>query len=96
VGAGFVLRVGYNYCSDPIPTTMTFFNAASPLHMSQQVSAGLSIPVGAGVTIDASFTHGFSHTQSSTWYNAAGAVPGTSITSEIGGNEFAVGTTFKY
>ena len=96
VGGGYVLRVGYNYCSDPIPTSMTFYNVASPLHMSSQVSVGLSFPIGGGATIDAAFTHGFSHTQSSTWYNPAGAVPGTYLTSTIGGNEFDIGSTFKF
>jgi len=49
-----------------------------------------------GVTLDLSFTRGLSHTQSSSWYTPYGAVPGTSLTSEISGNEFAVGTTFRF
>ena len=49
-----------------------------------------------GTTIDVSYTRGFSHTQSSAWYNPAGAVPGTNLTSVISGNEFAVGTTFRF
>jgi long-subunit fatty acid transport protein len=94
--SGVTLRVGYNYCSDPIPADMTFFNVGSPLHITQHISAGLSISVAPGTTIDVSYTRGLSHTQSSAWSNPYGTVPGTSFTSTVSGNEFAVGTTFKF
>ena len=91
-----VLRAGYNYCSDPIPTSATFYNVGSPLHIAHHLSIGLSYALQPGLTVDVSYTHGFNHTQSSAWYNPAGAVPGTSLTSAISGNEFAVGTTFRF
>ena len=96
LSSSVVVRAGYNYCTDPIPDDMTFYNVGSPLHVVQHLSVGLSIAVSSSVTLDASFTHGFSNTQSSTWYNPYGAVPGTNITSETSGNEFAVGATFKF
>ena len=94
--AGFVVRAGYNYCSDPIPANMTFYNVGSPLHIAHHVSIGLSYALSSTATIDLSYTHGLSHTQSSSWYVPQGAVPGTNITSEISGDEFAVGTTFHF
>jgi long-chain fatty acid transport protein len=90
------LRVGYNYCSDPIPDNMTFYNTGSPLHIASHLSAGFSFAVTQSATIDVSYTYGFSHTQSGSWYNPAGAVPGTNLTSKISGNEFAVGSTFRF
>jgi long-chain fatty acid transport protein len=94
--SGVVLRVGYNYCSDPIPADMTFYNVGSPLHLAQHASVGFSFNVAPHATVDVSYTHGFSHTQSSQWYTPAGAVPGTDLTSQISGNEFALGTTFRF
>ncbi len=94
--SNIIVRVGYNYCSDPIPDNMTFYNVGSPLHLAQHISIGTSIIMSPGVTLDLSFTRGLSHTQSSSWYTPYGAVPGTSLTSEISGNEFAVGTTFRF
>jgi long-subunit fatty acid transport protein len=91
-----VVRVGYNYCSDPIPASMTFYNVGSPLHIENHVSAGTSVSLTPGTTLDISYTYGFSHSQSSTWFNPAGAVAGTNLTSKISGNEIAVGTTFKF
>ncbi len=94
--SSLVARVGYNYCSDPIPASMTFYNVGSPLHLAQHVSAGFSFYLAPGATLDVSYTYGFSNTQSSPWYNPAGAVPGTNLTSTVSGNEFAVGTTFTF
>jgi long-chain fatty acid transport protein len=96
VSSSLVVRAGYNYCSDPIPDNMTFYNVGSPLHLANHVSIGLSWILSPGATIDVSYTRGFSNTQSSSWYNPLGAVPGTNLTSEISGNEFAVGTTFRF
>jgi long-chain fatty acid transport protein len=96
LNSSIVLRAGYNYCSDPIPDNMTFYNVGSPLHVAQHLSVGASLAVANGVTLDLSFTHGFSHSQSSAWYTPYGAAPGTNITSTTSGNEFAVGATFKF
>ena len=30
LNSSIVLRAGYNYCSDPIPDNMTFYNVGSP------------------------------------------------------------------
>lgn len=96
VTPGVTLRAGYNYCSDPVPASMTFYNVGSPLYIESHLSAGASILLSPGTTLDLSFTHGFSKGQSSTWYTMAGPVPGSNITSTISGNEFAIGTTFKF
>ena len=94
--AGLVVRAGYNYCSDPIPANMTFYNVGSPLHLAQHLSVGFSYALSSTATVDLSYTHGLSHTQSSSWYVPQGAVPGSNITSEISGDEFAIGTTFRF
>jgi long-chain fatty acid transport protein len=96
LSSSVVVRAGYNYCSDPIPANMTFYNVGSPLHLANHLSAGVSFVMAPGVTLDLSYTHGFSNTQSSSWYTPYGAVAGTNLTSKISGNEFAVGTTFKF
>ena len=93
---GVTFRAGYNYCSDPIPAAMTFYNVGSPLHIAQHLSVGFSFNLAPNATLDVSFTHGFSNTQSSSWYTPLGAVPGTNLTSQVAGNEFAVGSTFKF
>jgi long-chain fatty acid transport protein len=90
------LRAGYNYCTDPIPSEMTFYNVGSPLHVLQHLSIGASVVLAPSVTLDLSYTRGTSNTQSSSWYNPYGAVPGTNLTSVTSGNEFAVGVTFKF
>ncbi|HMD61224.1 MAG TPA: outer membrane protein transport protein, partial [Opitutaceae bacterium] len=90
------VRAGYNYCSDPVPDNMTFYNVGSPLFIAHHLSLGASAVLAPGVTLDLSYTRGLSHTQSSPWYSPAGAVPGTNLTSDISGNEFCVGTTFRF
>ncbi len=96
LSANVVVRAGYNYCSDPIPDNMTFYNVGSPLHLAHHLSIGTSVTMAPGVTLDLSYTRGLSHSQSSSWYTPAGAAPGTSLTSQISGNEFSVGTTFRF
>ncbi len=96
LGKAGYLRLGYNFCSNPIPASATFYNVGSPLHLEQHLSVGASFILGPGSTLDLSYTHGFSHTQSGPWDNLAGAVPGTDITSTISGDEFCVGTTFRF
>lgn len=91
-----VIRAGYNYCSDPIPANMTFYNVGSPLDVAHHLSIGTSIILGPGMTLDFSYTRGLSHSQSSSWYTPAGAAPGTSLTTHTSGNEFAIGTTFRF
>ena len=90
------LRAGYNYCTDPIPADMTFYNVGSPLHVLQHISVGASVLLAPSVSLDLSYTRGLSNTQSSAWYNPYGAVPGTNLTSVTSGNEFAVGITFRF
>lgn len=96
LNSSLILRAGYNYSSDPIPVSNTFYNVGSPLHLEQNLSLGASIILAPNTTIDLSYTRGLSHTQSSAWYNPYGAVPGTTLTSEVSGNEFAIGTTFRF
>ena len=64
------VRIGYNYCSDPIPANMTFYNVGSPLDIEQHISVGTSVALAPGLTLDLSYTHGLSHSQSSAWYCA--------------------------
>ena len=96
VTKGITARIGYNYCSDPIPDNQTFANVGSPLHIASHLSIGGSVALAPNITMDASFTHGFSHSQTGSWYTPLGAVPGTSVTTRISGNEFAVGPTFRF
>jgi long-chain fatty acid transport protein len=98
VTSDIVVRAGYNYCSDPIPAAATFYNVGSPLSIENHLSVGTSVTLAPHTTLDISYTHGFSHSQTSGWYNpkVPGAVPGSSITSKISGNEFAIGTTFRF
>ncbi len=91
-----MVRAGYNYCSDPIPSEMTFYNVGSPLHIAHHLSGGFSVAMGPGARLDFSYTHGFAHSQSSSWYNTTGAVPGTNLTSTIEGDEVALGVTWKF
>ncbi len=90
------LRAGYNYCTNPIPSEMTFYNVGSPLHVLQHLSVGASVALAPTVTLDLSYTRGLSNTQSSAWYTPRGPAPGTNLTSVTSGNEFAAGVTFKF
>lgn len=96
VSKDLVVRAGYNYCSDPIPSDQTFANVGSPLHIAHHLDLGASFTIAPAATLDLSYTHGFSHSQSGSWYTPMGAAPGTSVTSTISGNEFALGTTFRF
>ena len=40
LSSSVVVRAGYNYCTDPIPDDMTFYNVGSPLHVVQHLSVG--------------------------------------------------------
>ena len=96
IGRSLVLRAGYNYCTDPIPADMTFYNIGSPLHVATHLSIGISVILSATATLDLSFTDGLSNTQSSSWYGPGGAVAGTRLTSKTSGDEVVVGSTFRF
>ena len=91
-----MVRAGYNHCSDPISKEMTFFNVGSPLHLANHFSFGASVVLAPGLTVDLAYAQGLSDTQSGPWFNGAGAVPGTSVSSQVSGNEFSGGMTFKF
>lgn len=74
----------------------TFFNIASPLHPQHNLSAGGSYKLTEKITLDLAYTYTFTHTQSGPFYNPAGAVPGTSVETELGINVISFGVTLVF
>lgn len=91
------LRMGYTYQENPISDANAFFNVASPLIIGHIVSIGGTYDLTAKTSFNIAYLHGFEGTKSGPWnLPGIGAVPGSSVTSEVSADALTAGFTIQY
>ena len=96
VADGVPIRLGYSYNENPIKDAMAFYNVSSPAIVQHHVSAGFGIDLNNSISAAAALQYGFKNTIEGPWYHPAmGAVPNTSVTSELSTLTAIVGLSVK-
>lgn len=90
------LRVGYSFCTNPISSDTAFFNVASPLVIQHGLSVGATRNVTANFKLSLTYCHFFENSVSGPMFGAAGAIPGTSVTSSASADSVIAGASFKF
>ena len=91
------LRVGYQYNPSPIGSDEAFFNVASPLIIEHVLGTGLSYRLTSNEIVSLAYLHGFQNQVSGPiQFPGLGAIPGTSVTSNISADALAAGLTIQY
>ncbi len=91
------LRLGYQYNPDPIGSDEAFFNVASPLIIEHVLGTGLSYRLTCNEIVSVAYLHGFQNEVSGPIQAPGlGAIPGTSVTSNISADAVAAGLTIQY
>ncbi len=89
-------RVGYSWSENPIPSSQTAVNVASPLTIQHMLSAGASYQVTDAFSLSLAYSHAFENSISGPIVLPTGAVPGTSIQSSTAADMIVVGATVKF
>jgi long-chain fatty acid transport protein len=98
VNSQWTLRAGYDYNSQPIPSSQTFFNILAPGVVQQQASLGATYSLNKAWDISGFYSHAFNHQVS-----GSGSIPG-GVGGYGGGNanirlsedSIGVGVSWKY
>ena len=91
------LRVGYQFNDNPIGSSDTFFNVASPLTIQHVVSTGFSWYLTDNLSLSLAYLHGFeSRSVGPIAVPGIGAIPGTSVASEISADALSLGFALQY
>lgn len=88
------LRAGYNYSGNPIPNSLSMFNAAAPAVVQHHATFGAGYMFTNGFGVDVAYYHAFTHSITGPFQSPAGAMPGTSVKSSLSENSMLVGFTF--
>jgi long-chain fatty acid transport protein len=96
VTEGCSVRVGYSYGTNPISNDKTFFNIASPLILQHAVYGGASFNVTETFKISLAYAHFFTNSISGPFLSPLGAVPGTSVTTQVAADIYSVGASFLF
>ncbi len=91
------LRCGYQYNDNPIGSSESFFNVASPLIIQHVISTGLSYRLAGNVLLSLAYVHGFENQSSGPMQlPGVGPLPGTSVTSRVSADALDAGVTVQY
>lgn len=90
------IRIGYSFSTNPISNDNTFFNIASPLVIQHGLSVGATRNVTANFKISLTYAHFFENSVSGPMFGAAGAIPGTSVTSSASADSVIAGASFRF
>jgi long-chain fatty acid transport protein len=90
--SGFTVRVGYDHCDQPIPSSQTFFNMAAPGVVQDHLTLGGTWTLADKSEISVGYVHAFKKTVngSSSGYGA-GSIPGIPGATVAGGGGFGGG-----
>lgn len=84
------LMAGYNYSGNPVPAKYTFFNTPAPAIVQHHVTGGITQSLG-NWDVTVTYYHAFKNSITGPWISAAGAIPGTSVTSKMSENSVTFG-----
>lgn len=91
------LRGGYQFNDNPIDSSESFFNVASPLIIQHIVSVGLSYHFTGNVLGSLAYIHGFENESSGPLQlPGIGPLAGTSVRSRVSADAIAAGVTVLY
>ena len=90
------LRCGYCFNEDPISTDVVQYNVASPLITQHTVHIGASCTIPGDWIASVAYTHAFENTVTGPMHSAAGAIPGSSVSSSVSADVLSVGVTKRY
>ncbi len=90
VSKSIKLMGGYNYSQNPVPAQYTFFNTPAPAIVQHHVSGGIIKSIGKCDVI-ATYYHAFQNSITGPWISGQGAIPGTSVTSNMSENSVTFG-----
>ncbi|TWU49851.1 OmpP1/FadL family transporter [Rubripirellula reticaptiva] len=90
------LRAGYNYNTNPIKDSETFFNMASPLIYEHMLSVGGSYNFNEKLAVSAAYSHYIENSRSGPFVlPGIGAVPGSSVTTEMSADFLSFGIVMQ-
>jgi long-chain fatty acid transport protein len=96
VSSSFHVRGGYTYNTDPIPSSRTTFNVASPLIVEHTVYLGLSWDFSETFGVSVAYAHAFDNSISGPIVTFKGAIPGSMVQSTTSADSFLIGATIKF
>ncbi len=92
----FALRTGYTYNENPIRDVDTFYNIPAPGIIQHHLSTGFTFDTAHHWKLSLALKYGFRNTISGAWQSPTGAIPGTSVTSELSAYSATIGLSKKY
>jgi long-chain fatty acid transport protein len=88
--------MGYSFNQNPIDSSRTSFNVASPLIVQNVLSAGASYQVTDCFSLSLAYVHFFQNTSTGPILAATGALPGSSVTSVLSADSIVLGGTVRF
>lgn len=89
-------QVGYSRSENPIQSSQTMANIASPLLIQNMISTGLSYRVTDSLMLTMAYTHAFQNSQKGQVTLPFGAIPGTYIKSSASVDMFTLGAVVSF
>ena len=96
LGKKTMIRAGYNFSQNPIPSSLAFFNTPSPAIVQHHLTAGITRSLNKSVAMHLVYYHVFNNHQTGPYIGPAGSIPGCSVTSELAENSVAFGFTRRF
>lgn len=91
---GIDLRAGYNFNTPPIPSRLTFFNAAAPAVPLHRLTLGAGWQPCEKWLLNFAYYHAFQEHLSGPYQSPQGPVPGTSVESEMSQHSWTLQLTY--
>lgn len=89
------IRFGYAFNENPIPNSQTSVNVGSPVILQHFFNVGASVHVREGWILSMAYTHGFENSIEGPIQTPLGALPGSSVRSDVSLNGLTVGFTMR-
>lgn len=89
-------QVGYSWSENPISSSQTMANIASPLLIQNMLSTGLSYQVTDALVLTMAYTHAFQNSQKGPITLPFGAIPGTYVKSSASVDMFTLGAVVTF
>ena len=90
------VRSGYTYNENPIRDEDSFYNIAAPGIIQHHLSSGFTYDTAHGWRLSVALMHGFKNSISGAWQSPAGAIPGTTVSSELSTYSVTAGLSKKF
>jgi long-chain fatty acid transport protein len=88
--------LGYSYNENPIGNNESFFNIVSPAIYKHIVSVGSSLWLSDSTKLSMAYLHAPANSISGPFYNLAGPIAGTSVTSDVSIHAFVAGLEVRF